>query len=221
MKEFIIDGRWESNFGDWEIDENKFPHGLKPVFDYIKSLGMKPGLWISIGSAAPGSRVFKSHPEWFVRDKNGSFTSLHLPGDKERFTACFSTGWYGYIKNILLKLALDYGLEYMKLDFAVVTSPYVFDPHSLAVMRTTIRAISIITNLFMQIMSRCGNYLMSCIPQSRDFLLTVLLKRWVACNSSIMQCSNMRKEIGYPISTVREKSIDLRIRNMAWWRSPR
>ncbi|MEJ0104549.1 MAG: hypothetical protein WDO19_19190 [Bacteroidota bacterium] len=39
-------------------------------------------------------------------------------------TACFGTGWYNYIKNILLKLSLDYGLEYMKLDFTVVTSPY-------------------------------------------------------------------------------------------------
>ncbi|MEJ0104550.1 MAG: alpha-galactosidase [Bacteroidota bacterium] len=44
MKEFVIDDGWESNFGDWEIDTKKFPNGLKPVFDYIKSLGMKPGL---------------------------------------------------------------------------------------------------------------------------------------------------------------------------------
>ena len=30
--------------GDWEPDKKKIPDGLKPVFDYIKSLGMKPGL---------------------------------------------------------------------------------------------------------------------------------------------------------------------------------
>ena len=51
MKEFIIDDGWQDNYGDWGIDKKKFPNGLKPVFDYIKSLGMKPGIWISIGSA--------------------------------------------------------------------------------------------------------------------------------------------------------------------------
>ena len=46
---------------------------------------------------------------------------------KEKFTACFGTGWYDYIKDILLKLSVDYGLEYFKLDFAVVTSAYTYD----------------------------------------------------------------------------------------------
>ncbi|WP_332367594.1 alpha-galactosidase [Spirosoma telluris] len=57
MKEFIIDDGWADNYGDWIIDTKKFPNGLKPVFDYIKSLGMKPGIWVSVGSA---SRIVKS-----------------------------------------------------------------------------------------------------------------------------------------------------------------
>ncbi len=39
MKEFIIDDGWQDSYGDWGIDYKKFPNGLKPVFDYIKSLG--------------------------------------------------------------------------------------------------------------------------------------------------------------------------------------
>lgn len=42
MKEFVIDDGWQDSYGDWGIDKSKFPNGLKPVFDYIKSLGMKP-----------------------------------------------------------------------------------------------------------------------------------------------------------------------------------
>jgi alpha-galactosidase len=59
MKEFIIDDGWQDSYGDWGIDYKKFPNGLKPVFDYIKSLGMKPGLWVSVGSASSNSNVFK------------------------------------------------------------------------------------------------------------------------------------------------------------------
>jgi alpha-galactosidase len=66
MKEFIIDDGWQDSYGDWGINYEKFPNGLKPVFDYIKSLGMKPGLWVSVGSASSDSKVFRDHPEWFV-----------------------------------------------------------------------------------------------------------------------------------------------------------
>ena len=55
IKEFIIDDGWQvnhdagtskeawgKNYGDWLVDEEKFPGGLKPTFDYIKSLGIQP-----------------------------------------------------------------------------------------------------------------------------------------------------------------------------------
>lgn len=128
MKEFVIDDGWEDNLGDWGVDKAKFPNGLKPVFDYIKSLGMKPGLWVSVGSASSVSKVYHKHPEWFVHDRHGQYANLQIEGEEmDVRSACFSTGWKDYIRDILLKLAIDYGLEYLKLDFAVVSSAYVFD----------------------------------------------------------------------------------------------
>ena len=62
---------WVANTGDWIVDKTKFPNGLKPVFDEIRKAGMEPGLWISVGSAASASKVFKDHPEWAVRDESG------------------------------------------------------------------------------------------------------------------------------------------------------
>ena len=154
MKEFVIDDGWEDNLGDWGIDKTKFPNGLKPVFDYIKSLGMKPGLWISVGSASSESKIYHQHPEWFVKDKSDHFANLHIAETGDRAddairSACFSTGWKEYIKEILLKLTLDYGLEYMKLDFSVVTSAYVFILKNRDVMPPTIQVIRTIMNLCM------------------------------------------------------------------------
>lgn len=128
MKEFIIDDGWQDSYGDWGIDRKKFPNGLKPVFDYIKSLGMKPGIWVSIGTAAPDSRVYQQHPEWFVEDANGKPVNL-ITNENDKYTACFGTGWYEYIKGVLTKLLVEHGIEYLKLDFSIVTSPYVFDHH--------------------------------------------------------------------------------------------
>jgi alpha-galactosidase len=126
VEEFIIDDGWQVGFCDWEIDYEKFPNGLKPVFDYIKSKGMKPGLWLSMGAASADSKVFKAHPEWFAKYKDGNFVNLH-DGGTDRYSACFTTGWKDYIKGKILNLVSEHGLEYVKLDFAIVASAYRFD----------------------------------------------------------------------------------------------
>ena len=220
MKEFIIDDGWQDSYGDWGIDKKKFPNGLKPVFDYIKSLGMKPGLWISIGSASHESKVFKEHPEWFVRDKNGQLTSLQSDGDTERYTACFSTGWYDYIKKILLKLAVDYGLEYMKLDFAVVTSPYRFDHTASGCYATDHPGHkdhneSLYTNyeqvwkLFDELHAAKPTLFIDCTFEATGGL-------------QLIDYAMLKHAEGNWLSNYNGpgEKIDLRIRNMAWWHSP-
>jgi alpha-galactosidase len=126
VEEFIIDDGWQVGFGDWEIDYIKFPNGLKPVFDYIKSKGMKPGLWLSMGAASKNSKVFQEHPEWFARYRDGNFVNLH-DGGTDRYSACFTTGWKDYIRDKILNLVQEHGLEYVKLDFAIAASAYRFD----------------------------------------------------------------------------------------------
>ncbi len=221
MKEFIIDDGWQDSYGDWGIDMKKFPNGLKPVFDYIKSLGMKPGLWVSIGSAAPSSKVYRAHPEWFVVDKNGNHTSLHAPDDKEKFTACFGTGWYEYIKDILLKLSVDYGLEYFKLDFAVVTSAYTYDHTQSGCYSTNHPGHkdhneSLFTNyerlwqLFDELHAAKPNLFIDCTFETLGG--TQLIDYALVKHAEGDWLSNFEGAAG-------EKT-DIRIRNMAWWRSP-
>jgi alpha-galactosidase len=221
MKEFIIDDGWQDSYGDWGIDMKKFPNGLKPVFDYIKSLGMKPGLWVSIGSASPDSKVYREHPEWFVRDKNGQNTSLHAPDDKEKFTACFGTGWYDYIKSILLKLSVEYGLDYFKLDFAVVTSAYTYDHMQSGCYATDHPGHkdhneSLYTNyegmwqLFDELHAAKPELFIDCTFETMGG--TQLIDYSLLKHAEGDWLSNFEGTAG-------EKT-DIRIRNMAWWRSP-
>ena len=142
IQEFIIDDGWEynsgmrssvrgwgENYGDWLVDRKKFPEDLSSVFDYIRSLGMKPGLWISIGSATADSKVYKTHPDWFIRNAEGRPGNNHTPSDNSDFyTSCFGTDWFGYIKSVILNLVKEHGLAYAKLDLSVVTSAYINDP---------------------------------------------------------------------------------------------
>jgi alpha-galactosidase len=120
---------WMEETGDWIVNKNKFPAGLKPVFDKIKARGMVPGLWISVGSAARTSRVFKEHPEWTIKNKEGNTVNYHdLSGDKlDLNTMCFGTEWKDYIKTKILDLVREVGLGMVKLDLTVLTSAYVAD----------------------------------------------------------------------------------------------
>ena len=131
FKEFVIDDGWQDSYGDWGVNKDKFPHGLKPVFDYIKSKGMKPGVWISLAAAESKSHVYKQHPEWLTRKADGSPINLHLDNDKiyssETYSMCMTTGWRDHIKGIILGMIKEYGLEYIKGDFAVVTGAYTTD----------------------------------------------------------------------------------------------
>lgn len=141
FKEFMIDDGWltvkgsdslkkalggGNKYGDWVIDSIKFSRAFTPVFDTIKKLGMKPGLWIALTAASPYSKVYIDHPEWFALDKNGKPVNLH--NDKLKIvTACLATDWYNYIKGVILHYAGTYDIKYFKLDLSTVTSSNIPD----------------------------------------------------------------------------------------------
>lgn len=140
VEEFIIDDGWQNNGGsggglkskdkskeDWAVNADKFPNGLKPVFDHIKTLGMKPGIWLSVGRLDSDAETVGEHPEWIVRDASGNMTDLHTDSGSN-LTACMGTEWCDYIKDVILHNVHEYGIEYVKLDLAIVTSAYVYDP---------------------------------------------------------------------------------------------
>jgi alpha-galactosidase len=221
MKEFVIDAGWQDRYGDWGIDSTKFPNGLKPVFDYIKSLGMKPGLWVSIGSASPESRVFREHPEWFVRGQDGDFTNLHIAANAASIrSACFGTDWKNYMRDKLKTLVVDYGLEYLKLDLAVVVSPYRFDKDETGCYATDHpfhrdQHESLFTNyervweLFDELHALNPELFIDCTFETMGGL-------------QLIDYAMLKHAEGNWLSNYVEpdEKTALRIRNMAWWRAP-
>ena len=70
---FVMDDGWfhgrnddHAALGDWWPDEQKFPNGLKPLIDKVKSLGMEFGLWIEPEMVSPNSELYRAHPDWAI-----------------------------------------------------------------------------------------------------------------------------------------------------------
>lgn len=68
---FVMDDGWfgarnndHAGLGDWSVNPQKFPNGLKPLIDYVNSLGMDFGLWFEPEMVNPDSNLYRQHPDW-------------------------------------------------------------------------------------------------------------------------------------------------------------
>ncbi len=98
---------WFQGVGDWqENQKTAFCGKMKDFADYVRSLGMKFGVWMEPERAIGGSNAQKEHPEYFLYDDGNSYLfDLAKPEARQ------------FIYNHLKRLVTDYGLEFMKLDF--------------------------------------------------------------------------------------------------------
>lgn len=229
VEEFIIDDGWQINidlhsegrklYGDWEVNKEKFPNGLKPVFDYIKSLGMRPGLWLSLASVDPSSQVYRQHPEWFVKNKKNEHISLHSV-DNHGYTACMGTDWYGYIKETLLRLVREHGLEYVKLDLAIVTSAYVYDVDHTGCNATDHLSHKDREESFAVIYERCMQLFDELHTEAPDLFIDCTFE--TAGKMHLTDFGIARHAEGNWLSNIEHNNPNgsLRVRHLAWSRTP-
>lgn len=73
VERFVMDDGWfgqrkddHAGLGDWYVNQQKFPHGLKPLIDKVNSLGMDFGLWVEPEMVNPDSDLYRKHPDWVL-----------------------------------------------------------------------------------------------------------------------------------------------------------
>ena len=64
-------GDWWKTVGDWNVDMQRFPQGLKPFRDRVHAAGMLWGLWMDAERVGTESRLAKEHPDWLAMNYNG------------------------------------------------------------------------------------------------------------------------------------------------------
>ena len=52
--------------GDWQVNEEKLPGGLKYLVDEVNKLGMKFGIWFEPEMISPDSDLYRAHPDWAI-----------------------------------------------------------------------------------------------------------------------------------------------------------
>ena len=112
IRYFQIDDGWHAGWGDWEENE-KFACGMKQVADEIKEAGFLPGIWVAPLGADTHTRLWKEHPDWFVKrwdsDELWHEASMDMTNPEVQ----------AYIKTLFHKLSYEWGFRYIKIDIVI------------------------------------------------------------------------------------------------------
>ncbi|GFZ31524.1 alpha-galactosidase [Clostridium zeae] len=116
---FVLDDGWfgkrnsdDCSLGDWIVDKNKLPDGLKNLGDRINDLNMKFGLWFEPEMVSPDSDLYRAHPDWclHVPERTRSTARTQLILDLSREDVC------DYIIKVLSQVLSSAPISYVKWD---------------------------------------------------------------------------------------------------------
>ena len=117
---FVMDDGWfgqrktdHAGLGDWYVNSEKFPHGLKPLIDKVHSLHMDFGLWVEPEMVNPDSDLYRKHPEWVLnmpgRPRSEARNQLVLNLARPDVRA--------YVLSFLDKLLTENDIAFLKWDY--------------------------------------------------------------------------------------------------------
>ena len=76
---FVMDDGWfgdkyprkvdNSSLGDWVVDKQKLPNGIKALTDAARQRGIKFGIWIEPEMTNTVSELYEQHPDWVLQVK--------------------------------------------------------------------------------------------------------------------------------------------------------
>ena len=104
LEYFQVDDGWQEAVGDWLGANHKFPSGLAALAAAIQEKGFKPGLWLAPFICERRSRIFKEHPEWLLRHKNGKPVKAGFNPQWSGFFYAldfYAPGFQDYLKEVL------------------------------------------------------------------------------------------------------------------------
>jgi alpha-galactosidase len=120
VERFVVDDGWftgrhddSAGLGDWQIDPQTWPQGLKPLADYVHHLGMEFGLWFEPEMINPDSNLARLHPDWILKPQ---LNRLPVSGRHQQVLDLTNPEAYAYICDSMTSLIKDLGIDYIKWD---------------------------------------------------------------------------------------------------------
>jgi alpha-galactosidase len=116
---FVMDDGWfgkrnndRAGLGDWYVNPQKFPQGLKGLIDHVNQLGMDFGLWVEPEMVNPDSDLYRQHPDWVINFPDRPRSELR----DQLILNLARNDVKEHLFSVLDKLAGEYNIRYFKWD---------------------------------------------------------------------------------------------------------
>ena len=110
--------RWSSTLGNWHPNPERFPSGLSPVFDHIRSKGMTPGIWFEIETMTEDFAQSEGVPRKWFFERHGRAVVSH-----RRLQLDFCNPDVRAFTRQAIDRVLDLGCGFIKLDYNFNSGP--------------------------------------------------------------------------------------------------
>lgn len=124
FRTFVLDDGW-FNSNNRQVDPEKFPHGLEELSEQVHHAGMRFGLWLNVGT---DYGLLNMPEKWFLRRADGKPGRLGFDYTKSYNIFCLGSSYRHWLAEQLDQLASRYDVQYFKLDFSSIASPYGITP---------------------------------------------------------------------------------------------
>ncbi len=116
---FVVDDGWfgkrnndKAGLGDWFVNPQKFPQGLKGLIEHVNKLGMDFGLWVEPEMVNADSDLYRKHPDWVMNFPDRPRSELR----NQLVLNLARNDVKEYLFGVLDKLASEYNIRYYKWD---------------------------------------------------------------------------------------------------------
>ena len=108
--------------GDWNVDENAFPHGMKYYTEEIRKRGMVPGIWMEFECADKRSMAYGKDFDHLKLKRNGKVINGHvINGRVENFFDFSNPETIEYLDRKVIDFLRDNDFGYLKIDYNAST----------------------------------------------------------------------------------------------------
>ena len=101
------------NTGTWEVDEKRFPRGLRAITDHAHGMDIRSIVWFEPERVTPGTWLYEQHPDWLLGE-DGKQKLLDL-GNKEALSWLIE-----HVDGFMTKQ----GVDLYRQDFNTEPLPY-------------------------------------------------------------------------------------------------
>ncbi len=116
---FVLDDGWfgkrdddSSGLGDWYVNADKLPRGIKGLAEKIHAMGLKFGLWFEPEMVNPDSDLYRKHPDWVLavpgRERSPGRHQMVLDMSKEEV--------WDYLYERMNTIIAEGEIDYVKWD---------------------------------------------------------------------------------------------------------